>query len=134
MNEYSHSFLNDEKQKENAQSNSFFFLYRISQIKKEVSLVYSRDTRLVFSCCCILTIPCHAATKQLLERDDNVNFPKSRQKEEKIALYPASHTIYDDARNSLGIVPVSNTFTVSVQGSKVNLIKRGCNAVCNVFS
>ena len=54
---------------------------------------------------------------------------QSPDKKKKRLRYTPQAILYDDARNSLGIVPASNTFTVSVQGSKVNLIKRGCNAV-----
>ena len=49
---------------------------------------------------------------------------QSPDKKKKRLRYPPQAILYDDARNSLGIVPASNTFTVSVQGSKVNLIKR----------
>ena len=49
---------------------------------------------------------------------------QSPDKKKKRLRYTPQAILYDDARNSLGIVPVSNTFTVSVQGSKVNLIKR----------
>ena len=49
---------------------------------------------------------------------------QSPDKKKKRLRYTPQAILYDDARNSLGIVPASNTFTVSVQGSKVNLIKR----------